>query len=191
MNPRSAKPFLLLLRLLPDVPCGCMQIQKAVEWIRAAVLTCKKGFMNGAKSNSSSAAALWMNQSARVACHHMKKIIHRFCQTRIRKFADDCFLDCCSCSCSDPLLIRIFSFRASLFWVLWVVSICGGLFPIWPGLIVFEVFVGLCICGLLRKLSKCCCWVVVEGGGGFAVPLSQAEFVSVRAVQSSLTRTRS
>jgi hypothetical protein len=36
-----------------------MQIPKAVEWIRAAVLTCKKkGFMNGgAKSNSSSAAA--------------------------------------------------------------------------------------------------------------------------------------
>ncbi|CAM6019321.1 unnamed protein product [Sphagnum balticum] len=33
-----------------------------------------------------------------------------------------------------------------------------------------------------RKLSKCCCWVVVEGSGGFAVLLLQAEFVSVRAV---------
>ncbi len=41
---------------------------------------------------------------------------------------------------------------------------------------------GLYTCGLLRKLSKCSCWVVVEGGGGFAVPLLQAEFVSVRAV---------
>jgi hypothetical protein len=163
MNPRSAKPFLillLLLRLHSDVPCGCMQIQKAVEWIRATVLTCKKGFMNGAKSNSSSAAASWMNQSARVACHHMKKIIHLFCKTRIRKIADDCFLDCCCCSCSDPLLIRIFSFCASLFWVLWVVSHLTGIDCFWG-------FCGIVYLWVAKEVEQML--LLGSGGGGWGI----------------------
>jgi hypothetical protein len=111
----------------------------------------------------------------------MKKIIHRFCKSRIRKIADDCFLDCCCCSCSDPLLIRIFSFRASLFWVLWVVSICGGLFPIRRGLIVFGAFCGIVYLWVAQEVEQMLLLGSVGRGWGICSS-TVARIVSVRAV---------
>jgi hypothetical protein len=113
----------------------------------------------------------------------MKKIIHRFCKTRVRKIVDDCFLDCCcSCSCSDPLLIRIFSFRASLFWVLWV-----GCFHLWwivshlTGIDCFWGFCGIVYLWVAQEVEQML--LLGSGGGGSGICSSTvASIVSVRAV---------
>jgi hypothetical protein len=106
----------------------------------------------------------WIRQSRHI--NHPSQNPKPFCKTRIRKIADDYFLDCSCCSCLDPFLIRVFSFRVVVlgfvgyFRLWWIVSHLTGIDCFWG-------FCGIVYLWVAKEVEQML--LLGSGGGGWGI----------------------